>query len=147
MKTQTMLFKEGALEKEIFFKMSCSSGKGGQNVNRVATKATLFFHLAKSQLFEEELKTQLLAKLANKITKDGFLVIYSQNHRTALKNRKEAISKLKLLLQNAAQQKKKRKPSRTPAVVHRKRLADKKQQSHKKSLRRKVNGNSAIGLF
>jgi len=142
-----MLFKEKALEKEIFFKMSCSSGKGGQNVNRVATKATLFFQLAKSQLFEEEMKAQLLEKLDNKITKNGFLVIYSQNHRTALKNKKEAISKLKLLLQNAAHQRKKRKPTRTPAVVHRRRLAGKKQQSFKKSLRRKVNGNCAVDLF
>ena len=147
MKTKAVLFKEKALEKEIFFKMSCSAGKGGQNVNKVATKATLFFQLTKSQLFEEEIKAQLLEKLAKKLTKDGFLVIYSQKHRTALKNKKEAISKLKLLLQNAAHQRKQRKPSRTPAVVHRKRLADKKQQSFKKSLRRKVNGNSAVDLF
>ena len=147
MKTTPTLFEQDALRKEVFFKMSRSSGNGGQNVNKLATKATLFFNLLHTQLFSNLVKDQLLSKLQNRLTKDGVLIITSQKHRSALQNKKEALHKLSCLLYQEAKQEKKRKPSRTPAAVHRKRLDDKKRQGFKKSLRRKVNGSNAVGLF
>ena len=146
MKITPMLIEQEALKKEVFFKMSRSSGNGGQNVDKVATKATLFFNLATSQLFSETKKEYVLDKLKSRLTKDGVLIITSQNTRSALKNKKEAIKKLKFVLQEAAHQPKKRKPSRTSVSVHLKRLDYKKRQSFKKSLRRKVNRNS-VDLF
>ena len=147
MKTSSMLLEEEALKKEVFFKMSRSGGNGGQNVNKVATKATLFFNVTTTNLFSETQKLRVLAKLKPRITNDGNLVIQCQSSRSALSNKKEALRKLKDLLEQAVHLQKKRKPSRTPAAVHRKRLEQKKRQSFKKSFRRKVNGSSTIGLF
>jgi len=40
MNTAPVLLDIAALQKEVFFKMSRSGGNGGQNVNKVATKAS-----------------------------------------------------------------------------------------------------------
>ncbi len=147
MNTAPMPLDMVALQKEIFFKMSRSGGNGGQNVNKVATKASLFFKLEFSNLFEEETKALLLKKLSNRISKDGYLIIHCSHSRSALSNKKEALRKLKHLLEQSAITNKKRKSRRTPASVHRKRLENKKRQSSKKSLRRKVSSRDAIDLF
>ncbi len=141
------LIERSDLEKEVTFKMSRSAGSGGQHVNKVETKATVFFDLQNTQLFEIEIKDRLLEKLQKRLTKEGVLVIQCQKGRSALKNKKEALKRLHLLLIEAAQPKKKRKKSRTPAAVHRKRLDDKKRHSSKKSLRRKVDSSKTIDLF
>ena len=78
------------LAKEVSFKMSCSSGNGGQNVNRVATKATLHFMVAESVLFDNRQKALIAKKLKNRISKEGYLVISSQASRSAEKNKKAA---------------------------------------------------------
>ena len=147
MKTNPVFIDKEALAKEVTFKMSRSTGSGGQHVNKVATKATLFFDLQTTQLFEEKVKEKLVSCLANRLTKEGILIIQSQNARSALKNKKEALKRLYMILQEAARPIKKRKHSRTPAAVHRKRLDDKKQHSRKKSLRRKVDSSKTIDLF
>jgi ribosome-associated protein len=50
----SIMFDENDLLKEIKFRTSRSSGKGGQNVNKVASKAELIFDVEASQLFSEE---------------------------------------------------------------------------------------------
>ncbi len=147
MNTTPMLLDIAALQKEVFFKMSRSGGNGGQNVNKVATKASLFFKLEFSNLFNEETKALLLKKLSSRISNDGYLIIHCSHSRSALNNKKEALKKLKYLLEQSAITNKKRKSRRTPASVHRKRLENKKRQSSKKSLRRKVSSRDAIDLF
>lgn len=141
-------FDKIALAKEVTFKMSRSAGSGGQHVNKVATKATLFYNLKETNLFgEEELKERLLSRLKGKLTKEGVLIIQSQKSRSALKNKQDALKRLYFLLQETARPIKKRKFSRTSAAVHRKRLDDKKRQGFKKSLRQKVDRFNSIDLF
>ncbi len=147
MNTVPVLLDIVALQKEVFFKMSRSGGNGGQNVNKVATKASLFFKLEFSNLFEEKTKALLLNKLSSRLSKDGYLIIHCSRSRSALSNKKEALKKLKHLLEQSVITKKKRKLRRTPASVHRKRLDNKKRQSFKKSLRRKVSSKDTIDLF
>jgi len=147
MNTAPVLLDIAALQKEVFFKMSRSGGNGGQNVNKVATKASLFFQLEFSNLFEKETKELLLKKLGSRISKDGYLIIHCSRSRSALSNKKEALKKLKHLLEQSALTNKKRKTKRIPASAHRKRLDHKKRQSFKKSFRRKVSSSDAIDLF
>ena len=147
MNTTPVLLDIAALQKEVFFKMSRSGGNGGQNVNKVATKASLFFKLEFSNLFEEETKALLLKKLSSRLSLDGYLIIHCSHSRSALNNKKEALRKLKDLLEQSTLTKKKRKSRRIPASAHRKRLDSKKRQSFKKSLRRKVSSSDAIDLF
>ncbi len=126
------------LAKEVKFTMSCSSGNGGQNVNRVATKATLHFLVEESELFDDQQKTTILDKLKNRITKEGFLLIVNQESRSAVKNRKAALAQLLNLLTVALTPKKARKKLKIPRSFKEKRLTNKKRNSEKKELRRKI---------
>lgn len=86
------------LAKEVKFTMSCSSGNGGQNVNRVATKATIHFLVKESNLFNDLQKTRIIEKLKNRISKEGFLIVVNQESRSAEKNKKAALAHLLNLL-------------------------------------------------
>lgn len=126
------------LAKEVKFKMSTSSGNGGQNVNRVATKATLFFDINESNLFEDRQRAELHEKLKNRINKEGFVIIVSQASRSAETNKKTALKKLVNLIQKAFEPKKIRKKLKVPRSVKEKRLESKRRVSEKKELRKKI---------
>jgi ribosome-associated protein len=110
-----MDFRERNFEDEFVFQTSRSSGPGGQNVNKVSSKVELRFNIEASPLLSEEEKGIILAKLANKITKDGVLVIVTQTDRSQLKNKEKVIEKFFLLTEKALTPKIKRigtKPSK-----------------------------------
>ena len=126
------------LTKEVKFKMSSSSGNGGQNVNRVATKATLFFHINASDIFSEAQKEILHEKLKNRINKEGFILLVNQESRSAETNKKTALKNLLFLLQKTFEPKKVRKKLKVPRSVKEKRLENKRRNGEKKELRRKL---------
>lgn len=49
---------------ELLFQSSRSGGKGGQNVNKVETRVEARWHVANSQLINQEQKERILLKLA-----------------------------------------------------------------------------------
>lgn len=124
------------LAKEVKFTMSTSSGNGGQNVNRVATKATLHFLIVESALFDEQQKQLITEKLGNRISKEGFLVVVCQDTRSAEKNKKAALEKLLNLIKVALTPKKIRKKLRVSKSAKEKRLSDKRRNAEKKEMRR-----------
>ena len=58
-----------------------SSGPGGQNVNKVNTKAEIRFKVSEADWIPVEVRGRLAEYQSNKISKDGYLVINSQEHR------------------------------------------------------------------
>jgi len=125
------------LASEIQFAVSRSSGPGGQNVNKVNSKVTLRFDVSKSSLLTDEQKEVILKKLTSRITKEGILVISSQEKRSQLDNKTEAQSKLDQLLVKAFAIKKLRKGSKPSKAAKRARIQAKKHTSEKKQWRRK----------
>lgn len=124
---------------ELIFSFSRSSGPGGQNVNKVSTKAELRFHILNSALLSQDEKTLVLNKLAKRINRAGELVLVSQSERTQLKNKEVVIEKFYSLLRRALAPRKKRKPTRPSEATREKRLEDKRIKAQQKEQRSKIN--------
>ncbi|MNT13278.1 Peptidyl-tRNA hydrolase ArfB [compost metagenome] len=112
--------------------MSRSSGKGGQNVNKVATKVEVGFSIEQSQLFSNEEKERLLQKLSGRITKDGLIKITSEEERSQLMNKHRVIEKLAHILENALKIEKPRRATKPSKASKEKRLKNKQLTSIKK---------------
>lgn len=123
------------LSNELEFSTSRSSGPGGQNVNKVNTKVTLRWNVKNSSLLTPEEKEQLLQKLSTRLTTEGELIVSSQDKRSQLQNKEEALSKLDLLLKKAFMKKKKRKATKPSKSSVKSRLDRKKKHSDKKKMR------------
>jgi ribosome-associated protein len=127
-------------EAELEFHFSRSGGPGGQNVNKVETKVTVLFDYVSSKVLSWEQKGRIggHATIQARLDSDGKIVATSQDHRTQLLNREEAVEKLHVLLDNALYRPKKRIPTRKTGSSERKRLETKRVRSSRKEKRRKV---------
>lgn len=124
-------------EKELEFKISRSSGPGGQNVNKLNTKVAVIFDIENSGALKAEQKEIILRKLAYRLTKDKKLIVVSQQFRTQRANRDYAVEKLEGLIENALKKPKTRRPTRPTYTAVEKRLKRKKQRSVIKRQREK----------
>ena len=118
---------------ECVFIASCSSGKGGQNVNKVATKVSLRFDIQHSDLLTVEQKEWLIDKLGGRVSMAGILQLTSQKERTQLGNKKAAIERFKLLILKAFDVPIKRKASKPTRASKERRLKDKARLASRKS--------------
>ena len=128
---------EKDIASEVFFRTARSGGKGGQNVNKVETMAEAWWHVANSHLFSAEEKELIFVKLANRINKDGFLIVKSSETRSQLENKQIALQKMKDLVAQSLVRPKKRKPTKPSRAAKEARLDSKKRESQKKKMRRK----------
>ncbi len=132
-----MNIRELHLESELNFKTSRSGGSGGQNVNKVSTKVEINFHVASSNILNDEQKNFLLEKLSSQLTKEGNLQIISQTERTQLGNKRIAIEKFYTILARTFTKPKTRKPTKPSRSAKEKRLLTKKKNSEIKKRRSK----------
>lgn len=130
-----VMFDTGTLHPELIFKAVRSSGSGGQHVNKVSSKVELYFHVSGSALLNDAQKRLLSEKLANKISKDGWLIIESQESRSQFSNRKIATAKFDAMIKKSLERKKVRIKSNPPPVANVKRLESKRKKAEKKRLR------------
>ena len=121
---------------EFKFTFSRSSGPGGQNVNKVSTKATLRWPVVSSPSLTEELRSRLARALGRRVTAGGDLLVSSQRFRDAGRNATDCLEKLAKLLAPLVQKPKARRPSRPGPSAVRRRLRQKKQWSERKQRRR-----------
>jgi len=126
-----------AILPEIQFKAIRSSGSGGQHVNKVSTKIELRFNLMESIVLTEEHKELLLKTIADRLTKDNIIILHCDETRSQHRNKEIVVRRLLDILNRGLVQPKMRKPTRIPKSVKLKRLKNKKQQSDKKTSRKK----------
>jgi ribosome-associated protein len=120
---------------ECLFIASRSSGKGGQNVNKVSTKVSLRFDIGLSGQLDVEQKEWLIAKLGGRVSLHGILQITSQKERTQLGNKKAVISRFRLLVSKAFEIPVKRKATRPSESSKERRLKDKSRTGERKAER------------
>jgi ribosome-associated protein len=121
--------------REFEFTFSRSSGPGGQNVNKVNTKALLRWPVARSSALTEPVRLRLLARFRRRITVEGDLLIASQRFRDAGRNAADCLEKLRQILVEAAVPSRPRKPTRPTRSSVRRRVENKRRLSQKKQLR------------
>ena len=116
-------------EDQLAFKFSRSGGPGGQNVNKVSTRATVYFDVANCSTFTDMQKKQILFRLKTRADKKGVIRVVCQKHRTQKANRIAAVERLIELLREALKTRRKRKKTKVPHSAVEKRLKQKKHHS------------------
>jgi ribosome-associated protein len=117
---------------ELQFSFSRSSGPGGQNVNKVSSKATLRWAATASRQLPPGVRERFLSKFGSQLTKDGDLVIYSQEFRDQPKNIEACREKLRAMIAQVVTPPKKRRPTKPTKGSKVRRLNDKKSRSQLK---------------
>ena len=122
---------------ELDFKAVRSSGAGGQNVNKVASKVVLSFNLPASGALTDEEKLLAETRLGSKLTNNKVLIMQCDEDRSQLRNKDIVTKRFLALMENALKVEKPRKPTKIPRAVIKKRIEGKRRQAEKKQSRRK----------
>ncbi|WP_029037330.1 alternative ribosome rescue aminoacyl-tRNA hydrolase ArfB [Salinimicrobium xinjiangense] len=127
---------EKQLIQEADYKAVRSSGAGGQNVNKVASKVELHFMLQDSLGLSEEEKERIAGKLQSRITNSGELILQCDESRSQHKNKEIVTQRFLDLIKESLKKPKPRKKTKPSKAAKLKRLREKKKLSKKKSSRK-----------
>ncbi len=122
---------------EYILSFSRSSGAGGQNVNKLNTKATLRWNPDDSKVISDEVRERFKLKYASRINESGELIISSQKFRSQQRNLHDCLAKLESMLSSVILPPKARKPTRPKKAAVEKRLDEKRRQGERKRARQK----------
>ncbi len=123
-------------ETEILLTFARSAGPGGQNVNKVNSKAVLRWNVAASPCLSEAVKTRFRQRFASRINQSGELVLASDRYRDQPRNVSDCYDKLRRLILTvlvAPRPRVKTRPSRSSVE---RRLQQKRHGSQRKQQRR-----------
>ncbi|MBP6057914.1 MAG: aminoacyl-tRNA hydrolase [Nitrosomonas sp.] len=114
-----------------------SQGSGGQNVNKVSTAVHLRFDITASSL-PELIQERLLNLKDSRISGEGVVIIKAQRYRSQIKNKEDALNRLREIINSVTIEVKPREPTKPTRASKIKRLEGKAIQSRRKSLRSKI---------
>ncbi len=122
---------------ELEFRVSRSSGPGGQGVNTTDSRVELRFDLAGSPSLDDEQRARLRRRLAGRVDSHGVLRVVAQTHRSQLANREAAVQRFARLLADALRAERPRRPTRPTAASKARRRAGKAHRASVKRLRQR----------
>lgn len=114
-----------------------SSGPGGQNVNKVASKAQLRWDVLGSPSLPAEVRERFRARYGSRLTTSGELILSSQRYRDQGRNVADCLEKLRAMLVAVSRPPVKRRPTRPSRAARQRRLEEKRSVARTKRLRRK----------
>jgi len=126
----------GIPQSELHIHFVRSGGPGGQNVNKVSTKAVLSWAVTANRTVPSSVRQRFLARYRNLVSQDGRLVISSQRYRSAQQNANDCLAKLRVMLLAVAAEPKRRIPTKPSPASKRRRVEYKQRHARKKRLRR-----------
>ena len=121
---------------ELSWTFSRSGGPGGQNVNKVASKAQLSWFMDASAAIADPVKERMRKAHPSCVTQDGHFLITSQESRDQGRNRELCLEKLTAYLREALVPPKPRFATKPTRSSKRRRVADKRQNSDRKASRK-----------
>jgi ribosome-associated protein len=121
---------------EITLTFAASGGPGGQNVNKVASKAVLRWPALRSRTLSEDQRGLLEQRLSSRLTRDGDLVLASDRHRDQGQNVDDVLARLAGMLREALRRRTPRKRTRPTSASRERRLEGKRRRSERKRSRR-----------
>lgn len=121
---------------DLSWEASRSSGPGGQNVNKVASKVELRFNLSGSRALSDEVKARLASLAASRLDANGCILIVSQLSRDQGRNLDDALDKLRQLILRALVRPTPRRPTRPTRASKERRLSEKRRHGERKQGRR-----------
>jgi protein subunit release factor B len=122
---------------KLHFSFSASSGPGGQNVNHVNTKVELRFKPSEAHWIPIEMRQRFIDMNANRMNKEGEMIITSQRERKQEQNLEDCVAKLKQYLVQASYIPKERIATEVPEHENEKRIQQKRARSNIKQGRSK----------
>lgn len=122
---------------ELEFTFVRSSGPGGQNVNKVNSKAVLRWNTTTSACMSEEVRVRFHQRFGSKLTSEGDLLLSSDSYRDQGRNRDDCLEKLKAMLSEVEFAPKKRKATKMSWSRKKKNEASKSARSDVKKMRSK----------
>jgi ribosome-associated protein len=135
------------LHQELKFRMSRSSGSGGQHVNKVSTRVELLFDVPNSEELNEQQKAKILKLLDNRINKEGILIVASEASRSQFRNKSIAIKKFEEMVGKALRHREVKRKAGAFKANKKKRLKAKRRHAEKKAMRKKVVPGKENNLF
>jgi ribosome-associated protein len=118
-----------------------SGGPGGQNVNKVASKAVLHWNVAITPNLPPDVKERFRAQQHTRINSEGELVLSSERYRDQPRNVEDCLEKLRQLILYATHVPRKRRPTKPTRGSRERRLNAKRRQSARKEQRRRPPGD------
>lgn len=116
---------------------SRSSGPGGQNVNKVSTRAEIRFHLGGADWLPAAVRKRLAVLYPRRLNRDGEFIVVSSRYRSQGRNLDDCIEKLEGFIEKAAKPPRRRVPTRKTRASNQRRLDKKKRRGQVKSRRRR----------
>lgn len=123
---------------EVSLAFSRSSGAGGQNVNKVNSKAEVRWDIAASDSVPQDVLGRFLSRYRNRLDAEGLVFVTSERERDRERNIEDAISKIEEMVMTVWEKPKPRIKTKPTKGSKKRRLNEKAAHGEKKR-DRKVN--------
>jgi ribosome-associated protein len=120
---------------EITMAFSRSSGAGGQNVNKVNSKAEVRWDIASSDSVPQDVLGRFLSRYRNRLDAEGLVLVTSERHRDRERNVEDAVEKIEEWVQSVWDKPKPRIKTKPSKGAKRRRVKEKRHEGDKKKVR------------
>ncbi|MBN2529387.1 MAG: aminoacyl-tRNA hydrolase [Deltaproteobacteria bacterium] len=128
--------------RELWAVASLSGGPGGQHVNKVSSRITLYWQVVSSQAVSDVQRSRIMTRLKHRISSDGVLQISSDTHRSQHRNREDVREKMAEIVKNALKITPRRIATKTTLGAKRRRVEAKRHRARIKQMRQAPGGDN-----